>query len=473
MKSTKTDIGLIGLGVMGANIVRNIASRGFKVSVYNRSLEVTKKFIKDFGSDDFVAAKNYKGFIMSIKKPRTIFILVTAGAPVDYVIKDLLKHLDKGDTIIDGGNSFYKDTQRREKELAEKGIHFMGCGVSGGEEGALHGPSLMPGGTRGGYKGAKKILESIAAKDFSDGPCVAYVGDNGAGHYVKMVHNGIEYGIMQLIAESYDVLTKVYKLSPDNIADIFEKFNKGRLKSFLVEITVPVLRKMDDKKGKSGALIDKILDQAGNKGTGKWTSQDALDRGVAIPTITQAVYARYLSAAKEKRVELHRSYKPTYGGKKLALDKFVKLLEKSLFLASLSSYSQGFDLISAASKDEKWNINLAEVSRIWEGGCIIRATVLKNMHDEFGRKKSATSLLDLPFMKKSVQKDAKALRQFVGYMSELGVPALCYSSSLYYIQTMIEKRGSANMIQGQRDYFGAHTFKRVDKKGTFHAKWDE
>ena len=377
MKKQLSDFGMIGLGVMGASLARNIHSRGFRVSLYNRHYDRTKELMDAHGDENFVPAKSLKSFVQSIERPRPIMIMVKAGPAVDAVIEQLLPHLEKGDIIIDGGNSWYKDTQRRNAELLKKGLHFVGAGVSGGEEGALKGPSIMPGGTRDAWKRTKPMFEAIAAKDFSGGPCVTYIGDDGAGHYVKMLHNGIEYAIMQMIAETYDVFSNIYDLTPPQIADIFETYNNGKFQSYLADITIPILRKKDDQKGKRGFIIDKILDQASNKGTGKWTSLDALDRGVAIPSITAAVYARYMSTDKKLRETLEKQFPAPNMNKPMPLNVMVKVVEDALYAGTISAFAQGFDLIQHAAKAEGWNIKMKEVARIWEGGCIIRAKMLK------------------------------------------------------------------------------------------------
>lgn len=496
----KSDIGLIGLGVMGANIARNIESKGFSVSVYNRNSKVTKKFINKYNKKKLFGFDDYKSFIDSLKNNKKIFIMVTAGAPVDYVINDISKYLSKGDVIIDGGNSFYKDTQRRFESLKKQGIHFLGTGVSGGQEGALHGPSIMPGGSKQGYNKVKNILQNIAAKDFDDKPCVTYIGNNAAGHYVKMVHNGIEYGVMQILAEAYHVLSKNYNLSSPQIAKIFNKYTNSRLSSFLLDISVEVLNKKDQgesrqrwERGHSGVknhkdqyLINKILDKASQKGTGKWASLDALDRGVAIPTITQAVYARYISGEKDNRKKLNKLYLPEDRHRKnnkkikpkIKLKKFELLLERALYASLLSIFSQGYDLMVKASEQEKWNLNLAEISRIWEGGCIIRADMLNELHFGYSRNNKKTKnknnnkhVLELDFARKEFSKDLEALRMFAGVVSQEQIPVPGFASSLFYVESMIEKCLPANMIQGLRDYFGAHTYERIDMKGSFHTDW--
>ncbi len=479
-KNIKSDIGLIGLGVMGQNIARNIESKGFNVSVYNRNEKVTKNFIKKNNNKKnkkLIGFEDYESFVNSLKSPKKIFIMVTAGDPVDFVIKDVSKYLSKGDVIIDGGNSFYKDTQRRFLDLQKKGIYFLGTGVSGGEEGASHGPSIMPGGSHQGYKEVKNILQKIAARDFDDKPCVTYIGNNAAGHYVKMVHNGIEYGVMQIIAEAYHVLSKSYGLKSNQIAKIFSKYTNSRLSSFLLDISVEVLEKKDSKH-KDQYLINKILDKASQKGTGKWASLDALDRGVAIPSITQAVYARFISGEKETRKNLNKLYlnKIIYKKPKIKLKKFEILLERALYASMLSIFSQGYDLMAKASQEEKWNLDLAEISRIWEGGCIIRADILKELHDGYLKNKKTKNnnnshVLELDFVRQNFDKDLGALRMFVGLISQVNIPIAGFASSLFYVESMIENCLPANMIQGLRDNFGAHTYERVDMKGSFHTDW--
>jgi len=469
----KSDFGLIGLGVMGQNLARNVASHGYKASVYNRSYDKTKSFLAEFGEEDFSGYKKYRQFVQSIKRPRKIMIMVKAGAPVDYVIADIKPYLQKGDVVIDGGNSFYKDTQRRTVELKKKGIHFVGCGVSGGEEGALKGPSLMPGGSKAAWKTIKPIITKIAAKDFSGGPCVTHVGPDGAGHYVKMVHNGIEYGVMQLMAETYALLRRVYGLSALEISKIFAKYNKGKLDSFLFDIAVPVLAKECEPGKDSSCLIYSILDKASNKGTGKWASIDALDRGVAVPSITQAVYARYISTEKNVRVKLEKKYTHKHTMKKMSQKTFEKLLEDALYAASISIFAQGYDLITKAAAEEKWDIDLVEVSRIWEGGCIIRAKMLKVFRDAYSRNRNKQQhLLLLPAVEKLMKVHASKLRKLVGEATASGIALPGFGSSLFYFESMTEERLPANFIQGLRDYFGAHTYERIDMKGSFHTDWE-
>ncbi len=469
----KTDFGLIGLGVMGSSLARNIESRGFSVSVYNRSFDKTQKFLKEFSENNFVGQKSLKKFVESIKPPRKIMIMVKAGPAVDAVIKQLMPYLGKGDILIDGGNSYYRDTERRVEELKKKKIGFLGVGVSGGEEGALKGPSIMPGGSKQAWQKSRKIFESISAKDFSGGSCVSYIGDGGAGHYVKMVHNGIEYAIMQLMAEIYSLFRKVYGLEANEISKIFAKYNRGKLSSFLFEIAVPVLAKEDETDKKSCCLIYQILDKAGSKGTGKWTSVDALDRGVAVPSIAEAVFARSISSEKEDRVRLNKLYKHKHPKTKILLPAFTKLAEDALYASIISIFSQGFELVSTASEEQKWQIDLAEVARIWQGGCIIRAKLLGTLTKVYlGINTQSKNLFYSKEIVTLLKKDAPKLRKLVSECVQTGIAIPGFASSLFYFESMIEERLPANFIQGLRDYFGAHTYERVDKKGSFHTEWE-
>ncbi|MDO8626298.1 MAG: NADP-dependent phosphogluconate dehydrogenase [Candidatus Magasanikbacteria bacterium] len=474
---TQSNLGLIGLAVMGSNLARNFASRGFRISVYNRTNSKTNEFIKNFSSSAkkqggaLVGASEYTEFIQSLERPRKIIIMVKAGSPVDGVIAELLPHLEPGDIVIDAGNSFYKDTERRFLELKAKGLHFVGMGVSGGEEGALNGSSIMLGGAPESWRELQPALEAIAAKDFSGEPCVTYVGPGGAGHYVKMVHNGIEYAVMQMMSEAYAFLKIAYNLKPPAIADIFEKFSQGKLNSFLFDIAVPVLRRPDDLT-KKGFLIDKILDRAGSKGTGAWASKDALDRGISITSITEAVYARSISASKESRVALSKLYKNKLAPKKLPLPKFIPLLENALYAGMISCYAQGYDLIQKTATEEKWDLNLAEISRVWEGGCIIRAKLLNVLHKAYqtsGSKNS--SLFAVPGIVSLMKKYVPDLRAVVGVVSASGVSTPALATALFYFQDATSKELSANFIQGLRDYFGAHTYERTDRPGNFHTNW--
>ncbi len=458
-------IGLIGLGVMGTNVARNIASKGHKISVYNRTTETMKEVVSEFGGENLVGFETLEEFIDSLETPRKVLIMVKAGKPVDMVIESLMPLLDKDDVIVDLGNEHYKITEKRFDKLEAESLHFVGCGVSGGEEGALHGPSMMPGGTKHSWDQLKDIFESIAAKDFNGGPCVSYIGEKGAGHFVKMVHNGIEYGVMQIMAEGYQLLKDVYGLDAGEISKIFKKYNEGKLKSYLFEISGEVLGKKEG----DGYLVDFILDKAAQKGTGKWTAMDALDRGVGLSTITEAVYARVNSSYKDLRVELSKNHTKSDPETKIELDQFVKVLEDALYAAMLISYAQGYHLIQTASDEDKWNIDLAEVSRIWEGGCIIRAEILNTLHKAF--EKTTGHLFEIEELAKEVNQAIPALRKIsiFGFSKAIPLPGL--STALSYYDSMTSERLPANFIQGLRDYFGAHTYERVDKKGSFHTEW--
>ncbi len=465
----KSSIGLIGLAVMGQNIARNI-SRNHKISVYNRTASVTEDFLKEYESNMLVGETDLKAFVDSVASPRKIAIMVKAGKPVDMVIEGLLPLLDKGDTILDFGNSNYHDVIRREKELADKGFNFFGCGVSGGEEGALNGPSMMPGGNKAVWEDLRPIFESICAEDFDGGKCVTYLGENGAGLYVKMVHNGIEYGVMQMMAEAYETLTHAYGLNPGEIADIFEKYQTGKLQSYLFEISIPILRKKDES-GKD-FLLDKILDKAGQKGTGRWTALDSLDQGVALSVITEAVFARTVSSMKDKREVFSKLYDKPKPNFETPLEDFIVELEDALYAGMLVSYAQGFLLLKSAAEDKGWDFDYAEISRIWEGGCIIRAKILSTLHTAFGKNPQA-DLLEIPEIAKDLSDSLPNFRKVVGECMSNGMPLFCLSSALTSFEAMTNARGSANFIQGQRDFFGAHTFLRTDKEGVWHADWHE
>lgn len=464
----KNKIGLIGLGTMGSNLARNIADKGFSVSVYNRTTEVTESFINNFGSENLVGKKTLEEFMESLELPRKIILMVKAGKVVDTVIDQLKPLLDKRDIIIDCGNSNFKNTERRYKLLLEEGFEFMGCGVSGGEEGALNGPSLMPGGSKSAWENIKEIFEKIAAKDFDGEACVTYVGEGSAGHYVKMVHNGIEYGVMQLMAEAYDLLRNIYKLSPEDLAGVFEHWNNGPLSSYLFEISKKVLKQKDDKA--DGYLIDKILDKAAQKGTGKWTAIDSLDKGAATPTITEAVYARNISGNKSIRSELSGLYEKKDINSEIELEEFTENLEHGLFSAMLSTYAQGLDLINHVSQENNWNINLAEIARIWEGGCIIRAQILKGINEALQNRN--LHLFKINSVVKELNSTIPALREVVAQGVKSGIPVPALSTALSYFDSVTNNNLPANFIQGLRDYFGAHTYERTDQEGTFHTEWN-
>lgn len=473
MNNNKSNIGLIGLAVMGANLARNIASHDYSISVYNRTYQKTKDLLEDHAHPMLRGFEDLKSFVESLERPRKVIVLVQAGNPVQAVIDSLLPFLEPEDIIIDAGNSHFYSTIKRFHELKEKSIRYIGSGVSGGEEGALKGPSLMPGGDFSAWQEIQPIFEAIAAKDFDNQPCVTYVGADGAGHYVKMVHNGIEYGVMQLMAEVYELLKKSYKMSAEEIGDIFEKLNQGKLNSYLFEIAIPVLKKKDDLE--DGFLIDKILDKAAQKGTGKWTALDALNRNCSLPTITEAVFARILSSHKTLRKELSvHNYKENLQTISIDKESIFPIIEDGLYTAMLSTYAQGYHLIQQAAIEQNWNIDLAEVSRIWEGGCIIRAKVLKQLHHAYQETKYKQShLFAIPSIQKSLQKNFKHLQKLCEAATKQGIPTLALSSSLSYLIAMTQEQSSANFIQGLRDYFGAHTYERVDRPGNFHTNWLE
>ncbi|MBI4232683.1 NADP-dependent phosphogluconate dehydrogenase [Candidatus Peregrinibacteria bacterium] len=469
-----SQIGLIGLAVMGANLARNIAEKKFSITVFNRTKEKTAEFIKNFGNQFLKGETELSRFVESLEKPRKIIIMVKAGNPVDEVISEVVPLLAAGDIIIDCGNSFYRDTNRRYTDLNLKKIHFIGCGVSGGEEGALYGPSLMPGGAIKVYHELKPIFEAIAAKDFNGLPCVTYCGEDGAGHYIKMTHNGIEYSIMQMMAEAYDILRKLHNLSAPEIADIFESYNRGlKLKSFLFEISLKVLRQRDELS--HGYLIDHILDKAEQKGTGKWTAIDALERGVYLSSITEAVFARIISFDHLRRHQIASLYKNLRTSPKspISIEECIKSLEGALYLGLISSYAQGFDLIHKAAQAQSWNIDTAEISRIWQGGCIIRATLLQKLHSTFKNIVIGKHLLETGEIIKDIQTYLEDYRKIVSLAVLSGIPVPGLAAGLCYIESFSESHLPTNFIQGLRDYFGAHTYERIDREGVFHTNWNQ
>lgn len=467
----KYDFGLIGLGVMGQNFVLNVERNGFSVAVYNRSAERTKEYI-----ENKAAGKNIKPayaveeFVNSLERPRRIMLLVKAGAPVDATINQLVPYLDKDDLIIDGGNSFFTDTERRAQELEAKGLNYFGMGVSGGEEGALWGPSLMPGGSKKAYQNVEPIMTAVAAKAEADGePCVTYLGPGGSGHYVKMVHNGIEYGDMQLIAEAYDVLQRALGLSAQEFHGVFSEWNAGELSSFLIEITAKVFTKIDEETGKP--LVDLILDQAGQKGTGKWTSQNALDLGAAIPTITAAVDGRILSAIKSERqhaAKILAGPRKKFSGDKQEL---ITSVREALYASKICSYAQGMSLLKAAANEYGYDLNLSAIAKIWRAGCIIRAKLLNDITNAYNRNRDLPNLLLDEYFQAATASRQEAWRFVVQTAVDLGIPAPAISASLAYYDAYRSERLPANLIQAQRDFFGAHTFARVDKPGIHHADW--
>ncbi|WP_258729463.1 NADP-dependent phosphogluconate dehydrogenase [Bacillus atrophaeus] len=466
---SKQQIGVIGLAVMGKNLALNIESRGFSVSVYNRSSSKTEEFLQEAQGKNVVGTYSIEEFVQSLEAPRKILLMVKAGAATDATIQSLLPHLEKDDILIDGGNTYYKDTQRRNKELAESGIHFIGTGVSGGEEGALKGPSIMPGGQKEAHELVKPILEAIAAKVDGEA-CTTYIGPDGAGHYVKMVHNGIEYGDMQLISESYFILKQVLGLSAEELHEVFAEWNKGELDSYLIEITADIFTKKDEETGKP--LVDVILDKAGQKGTGKWTSQSALDLGVPLPIITESVFARFISAMKDERVKAS-SLLAGPEAKSVTENKaeLIEAVRKALFMSKICSYAQGFAQMKAASDEYNWDLKYGEIAMIFRGGCIIRAAFLQQIKEAYDREPELDNLLLDNYFKNIVESYQGALRQVISLAVSQGVPVPSFSSALAYYDSYRTAVLPANLIQAQRDYFGAHTYERTDKEGVFHTEW--
>ncbi|MGD6975599.1 NADP-dependent phosphogluconate dehydrogenase [Bacillus altitudinis] len=466
---SKQQIGVVGLAVMGKNLALNIESRGFSVSVYNRSSSKTEEFLQESQGKNVVGTYSIEEFVQSLETPRKILLMVKAGAATDATIQSLLPHLEKGDILIDGGNTYYKDTQRRNQELAESGIHFIGTGVSGGEEGALKGPSIMPGGQKEAHELVKPILQAISAKVDGE-PCTTYIGPDGAGHYVKMVHNGIEYGDMQLISESYFILKHVAGLSAGELHEVFSEWNKGELDSYLIEITADIFTKVDEETNQP--LVDVILDKAGQKGTGKWTSQSSLDLGVPLPIITESVFARFISAMKDERVEasqLIQGPEPTQSAEdKQAL---IEAVRKALFMSKICSYAQGFAQMKAASDEYNWDLKYGEIAMIFRGGCIIRAAFLQQIKEAYDRNPELKNLLLDPYFKDIVESYQSSLRKVISLAVEQGVPVPSFSSALAYFDSYRTAVLPANLIQAQRDYFGAHTYERTDKEGVFHTEW--
>lgn len=463
------DFGLIGLGVMGRNFILNVADKGFSAFGHDLDIEKVHALKNESGDHEgrVSASETIETFVSSLTTPRKIMLLVPAGKIVDTVIESLLPLIDEGDIIIDGGNSFYRDTDRREAYLKEKNIHFFGAGVSGGAKGARVGPSIMPGGSEDAYKEVKPIFEAVAAK-YKGEPCVAYLGPKSAGHYVKMVHNGIEYGMMQLTTEIYDLLKKGGGLSNDELGEVYAEWNKGRLQSFLIEITSKIF--MFEDTLMEGHLVDQIIDRAKQKGTGRWTSQNAMDLGIPVPTIDMAVTMREISALLEERLEADKIYDRP---KAKSLDKkaVITKAEDALYFSFIMTYAQGLHQLSEASKEYGYNLNLATVARIWRAGCIIRAALLADIAETFDTDKDIPNLLVSPFFIDKIQSAVVSVRELVSYAAENGIPMPGLFSALSYFETYTSCRLPLNLIQAQRDYFGSHTYERLDRKGTFHTEW--
>jgi 6-phosphogluconate dehydrogenase len=464
------DIGMIGLGVMGRNLALNMADRGFAVAGYNRHLDKVVEFEREAEGKSVLGARSVEELVKALRPPRAVMIMVPAGPPVDEVIGELLPFLEPKDLIIDGGNSYYKDTDRRAETLADQSVQFLGVGISGGEKGARFGPSMMPGGQQEAYERVRPIFEAVAARVDGE-PCVKRLGPGSAGHYVKMVHNGIEYGLMQLISETYDLMKRGLDLNNNELADIYLDWNRGELQSFLVEITSEIFRRTDDKTGRR--LIDEILDKAAQKGTGKWTSQNAMDLHVPVSTIDTAVAMRDLSAYKDQREEAATylcGATPSFEGPKQA---FVGLLRNALYASVIVTYAQGMALLKAASEAYHYDLLLQDVAGVWRGGCIIRARVLNEIRSAFEHQPHLPNLMLDAALSKSIVERQNDLRQVIQSAVAWGVPAPAMMACLAYFDGFRSSWLPANLIQAQRDYFGSHTYERVDEKGVFHTIWEE
>jgi 6-phosphogluconate dehydrogenase len=469
--SDLSQIGLTGLAVMGANLARNIARNGYSIAVHNRTPAKTRAFVEEFGGEGAITGtETIEQFVAALERPRKIIVMVKAGAPVDAVIDELAPHLDAGDIVIDAGNSHFADTKRRAEACAARELRFLGTGVSGGEEGALLGPSIMPGGDRGAWAEVEEILTAIAVE--VDGtPCCVYVGPGGAGHYVKMVHNGIEYADMQLIAESYDLLRNGAGLDVPAIAATFEDWNRGDLESFLIEITATVLHRADEATG--APLVDVILDQAEQKGTGRWTSQDALELGVPLTAITEAVFARSLSALRDQRVAAAEALAGPRPGEGEHDASIVDDVRAALYASKVVAYAQGFEQMAAASRTHGWELDLGAMATIWRGGCIIRARFLDRIREAYDSRDEVVNLLTVPYFADAMADAQDAWRRVIAHAVQLGIPVPAFSSCLAYYDGYRRARGPASLIQGQRDFFGAHTYRRTDREGSFHLRWSQ
>ena len=469
--SKLADIGLIGLAVMGENLVLNMESKGFTVAVFNRTTEKVKSFVEGRGKGkNIIGTYSIEEFVRSLARPRKVMLMVKAGKPVDDFIELLLPHLEKGDIIIDGGNSHFPDTDRRTKYVESKGLLYIGTGVSGGEEGALRGPSIMPGGSKEAWPAVKPIFQAIAAKVADGTPCCDWVGENGAGHFVKMVHNGIEYGDMQLICEAYHMMRDLLGMTAQEMHEVFKEWNKGDLDSYLIEITRDILAYKDED---GQPLVDKILDAAGQKGTGKWTTMAALDTGIPLTLISEAVFARCLSALKEERVKASKILtgpRPSFKGDRKS---FINDLENALYASKVVSYAQGYTLMQAAAKEYGWNLNYGGIALMWRGGCIIRSAFLGKIKEAFDKEPGLSNLLLSPYFKEKINKAQEGWRRVVAAAAMQGIPVPAFSTALAYYDGYRAERLPANLLQAQRDYFGAHTYERVDKpRGQFfHTNW--
>lgn len=468
MSDKSFDFGMVGLGVMGRNFLLNIADNGFSVMGLDTDPEKVSSLIKESGNGRVNASTSASEFVASLKSPRKIMMLVPAGAPVDAVISDLLPLLEEGDLLMDGGNSYFPDTDRRYKVLEEKGIHYMGIGISGGEEGARKGPSIMPGGNRKSYQLVKPILEAAAAKVNGE-PCVTFIGNKSAGNYVKMVHNGIEYALMQLISESYHLMKSGIGLSDEELKKVYEDWNAGELNSFLMEITADIFAKKEE--GGSDLILNSILDMARQKGTGKWTSQNAFDLKVPVPTIDMAVVVRDISAIKEERVAAGKIYPNQSSPLKVDKKAAVEKVKNALYFSFVTAYAQGFSMIQKASETYGYEVNLAEVAKIWRGGCIIRATMLEDFRSAFSEDPSLTNILVNSTLSKKLAVYQNDAREVIKMAIDVHIPMTASMASLSYFDLYRSSWLPLNLIQAQRDYFGAHTYERIDKEGFFHTIW--
>lgn len=465
--------GVLGLAVMGQNLALNAANKGFSVAVFNRTAARTEEFMAGPAQGkSIVATYSHQDFCNALESPRKIMLMVKSGAPVDEQIALLKPFIEKGDVLIDGGNSYFKDTERRNEELAADGILYIGTGVSGGEEGALLGPCIMPGGQTKAYQAVEEILTKMAAQDPEDGSCCTYIGPRGAGHYVKTVHNGIEYGIMQMLAEVYDAMKRVLGMTPAEIHEVFAEWNDGELGGYLMEITRDIMAKQDDQ-GTGGALVELVLDTAKQKGTGKWTSQEAMDIGVPVPTITGAVAARVMSGYLDERILAEKAIKirqRVFRGKR---EQAVKWLRSATYASMICSYAQGMAMLTKANVEYDYKLDLSEIARIWKGGCIIRSKLLDPIKLAFKRKRKLANIMVAPFFKRALKKASSDWRRAVRLGVEHGIPVPTLAASLAYFDSYRTERLPANLTQAQRDCFGAHTYQRTDREGTFHSKWQE
>ncbi len=468
---TKAKIGVVGMAVMGRSLALNMADHGYEVTVYNRSRDLVEEAISEDVTGNLKGTYTLEEFADNLKKPRNILLMIKSGDPVDKVIEQLLPLLDKDDLIIDGGNSYFKDTIRRAKELEKKGIHFFGMGVSGGEEGARRGPAIMPGGDKKAYERVKEILEAISAKASDGEPCCKYTSKDGAGHYVKMVHNGIEYADMQIIAEGYSIMKNVLHMSNEEMADTFEKYNKGPLDSYLIEITRDVLREKDDMG--EGYLVDKILDSALQKGTGKWTNLEAIDLGVNTSILLAGLNSRIISSQLEERKTANGILKHQPSGKEYNKEEILKALEDALLASKIMAYAQGFTLLREAAKVYDWSFDYKEIASIFRAGCIIRSQLLYAIMDEFGKDNNLINLMISENFSKILNERASGLRSVIKVAVDEGIAVPALMESIAYYDGYRTERSAANLLQGQRDYFGAHTYERIDTEGVFHHKWSQ